>query len=342
MFKQARVYSCGHRTEFTVNEKPEQEEIQVFLPCPNCRKAENNKILTAAELNNSKPALRGTPAQIEYGDMNRQRFINEWVKRASDTQAEIIRNIIKNEDHGGFWMDNKDKIKSEDFINNYVPSKKMKATVTKFKKNKSTNEWEKEARDKADANRLKDDILKHIIKPANPTSNILVYIELKDKTTVNAFPTQYNDEIKTILQNKGYSYFEARDCYTREITEYTGNYIDRAAELGIEFINKGYAVSILSTKVMGMIENKTFKPEITRWIKRFNPTHVYLDWVGYERVLCNRALNFIQGAYWEQNYKKVIAPITSYKDIQKYAEKNGFAIDSKSRDMLERARRDEM
>ena len=90
---------------------------------------------------------------------------------------------------------------------------------------------------------------------------------------------------------------------------------------------------------MGMIRQKDFKPEITRWVKRFNQTHLYLDWQGYERVLCNRALSFIPGAYWEQSYKKVIVPVSSYRDIISYADKNDFAIDDKSRNMIENARR---
>lgn len=332
MFKQIRIYSCGHRAEFNVEKKPEAKELQVYIPCPQCRNKINDTILTISELNDLKPPLRGTPAQIEYGDKNRQRFINEWVKRASDKQAEIIRKIIKNEDHGGFWMDNKDILKEERFVNEYTPSAKRN---NKSKKKKTSED----SAQQRTAAQLKQDIIQHIVKPEEIKSNILIYIELENKTTINVFPTQYNNEIENILKDMNYSYLRERNCYTREITEYTGNYIDRAAELGIKLNSNGYAVSILNTQVMGMIRQKVFKPEITRWVKRFNQTHLYLDWQGYERVLCNRALSFIPGAYWEQSYKKVIVPVSSYRDIISYADKNDFAIDDKSRNMIENARR---
>jgi len=41
MFKQIRIYSCGHRAEFNVEKKPEAKELQVYIPCPQCR----NKII---------------------------------------------------------------------------------------------------------------------------------------------------------------------------------------------------------------------------------------------------------------------------------------------------------
>ena len=192
--RQIRIYSCGHRAEFNVEKKPEAKELQVYIPCPQCRNKINSTILTISELNDLKPPLRGTPAQIEYGDKNRQRFINEWVKRASDKQAEIIRKIIKNEDHGGFWMDNKDILKEERFVNEYTPSAKRN---NKSKKKKTSED----SAQQRTASQLKQDIIQHIVKPEEIKSNILIYIELENKTTINVFPTQYNDEIENILKD---------------------------------------------------------------------------------------------------------------------------------------------
>lgn len=332
-YKLTIKYSCGHENSYMMDSPQNPAVKTISAPCDKCRAEADKKRLTRTELNELKKPLQGTEKQIQYAELNRERFIKKWVVSASDSQADTIRKIITHESKASWWMDNYQEVFTEEFINNYTPSKPKK---TQSKSKKNDDAFRKEQR--------KEEIKLHTLYPKQIKAvGQLIYIELKDSSTMQAISTlPSTDELKDILKTLRYSYISNEDKFIRDITEYTGNYSDRAAETGIALLDAGYAVTILNSKILNMIRKKEYMPENTNWVKYYNSNSVYLDWEGYEKTLCSRALAFIQGAHWNNDYKKVVIPADSFPQILEYAKRYHFSIDNKALKLLENRRRRNM
>lgn len=329
MYKYKVRFKCGHEKEYEVDYKPDSAVKEIDSECEKCRAKINSRILTIAELDKLSTPFTGTEKQVAAATKNRERFISQWVKTASDSQSDIIRDIIKNETYAGWWMDHYKEVFSNEFVNDYY----RKYKSDKKRKRKSGSSVKKETL----PDTKKQEIIRHMIKPAG-AGNVLIFIELVDNT-MRAVHSSLDDNLMNIMVENGMSYLQDKDIFIKDINEYTGNYSDRAAELGISLLNAGYSVSVLNNTIINMIKTGRYIPQNDKWVKSFNSQSVYLDWKGYERVLCNRALSFIENAHWDNNFKKVIVPVTSYRQLEDYAHRYGFNIDNKALKMLEQAKR---
>ena len=161
----------------------------------------------------------------------------------------------------------------------------------------------------------------------NNTGNC-IFIQLIKSDIISATLLQPADEMlhEILTQN----HFTSNGVnYERKLSKFTGKYEDRAAQLGIQLLRQGYIVVLQNTRVIEMIRQNSYLPENDKWVKYFDEGHCYLDWNGFQKVLCNRALMTIYNAKWNNDYKKVVIPYQSASQLLKYIESNGFSVEDR-------------
>lgn len=328
-YKYTIEYKCGHKKTYELNQKPESPVKHIDTECEECRAKINGKMLTRAELESIKPELKGSEKQINAAEPNRDRFIQNWVKSASDTQADIIREIITNENYAGWWLDHYKEVHTDEFIIDYREKYKTRKRKSGAKK-----------AEKKISETRKEEIMRHVLTPEELKHNELILIELIDSQTMSIkSSSKASKELTALLSDKGFAYIPEKDRFIRELNEFTGNYSDRAAEAGITLLDNGYMVSVINKTILNMIRSRKYTPQNDKWIKYFNSDSVYLDWTGYQRVLCNRALAFIENAHWDNHFKKVVVPASSFKQLMDYAQRYGFSIENRALKLMESKRR---
>ena len=322
-------YACGHTTEY--NSDVQRPVQKIDADCPACRKKQQKEAeqkkeesqLNKEQLTRSAPKLKGSVKQIEFAEKNRNRFIAYWSnpeKGATYKQVPVIKNIIKNEKKAGWWLDNSKVICTQEFIESYNSPK-------------PENTYENDISIPVTQDKTKD-ISRYTLKPAklNDTGNC-IYIQLLNSDTLSAILLQPADEVlKAVFMKNNFT--KQSTGYTRTLTEYSGTYENRAAQLAIQLLQNGYVVVLQNTHIIDMVRSNSYIPENDRWIKYYDEGHCYLDWNGYQKVLCNRALMTIHNARWNNDFKKVVIPFQSAAQIVEYANNNHFYIEEKVKKIL--------
>lgn len=314
------IYKCGHNKIYKVDEKPDPTKRYVQTDCEECRRNTNGLCLTNKELDMYKPKLKGSDKQIKYAEINRGRFIKYWVRAASDSQSEKIREIIKNESAASWWMDNRKSLFDNEFINGY-----RKTTRDKSKKGIKI-EFNSEIHNKAI---FINEIKNHMVCATSEVKNI-VFIELADNSVLIYTLKPADTSMKEIMQRLEFK--EYNNSYKKIICEYDGNIKDRAAEAGFVLYKSNYGVSVLDEEVLSIIKSGKFKPVNTRWFKADANGTLFIECEGLDECVINRALAFIDGSIRENN--KVVFKKKSFPDIYRFAINNGFDFDTKAKQIV--------
>lgn len=314
------IYKCGHKKIFKVDEKPDTTKRIVQTECEECRRKTNKICLTNKELDMNKPKLKGSDKQIKYAELNRSKFIKYWVRAASDKQSEKIREIIKNESAASWWMDNRESLFDNEFINSYrktIRNKSKKDTKTEFNSQIHNKEI------------LKSEIKNHMVCATTKVTNI-AYIELADNRVLIYTLKPADTNMKEIMQRLGFE--EYNNSYKKIICEYDGNIKDRAAEAGFALYKNNYGVSVLDDEVLSIIRSGNFTSVNTRWIKADVNGTLYIECERLDECVINRAVTFIDGATRKND--KVIFKKESFPDIYRFALNNDFEFDTKAKQIV--------
>lgn len=314
------IYKCGHKKIFKVDEKLDSTKRIVQTECEECRRKTNKICLTNKKLDMNKPKLKGSDKQIKYAELNRSKFIKYWVRAASDKQSEKIREIIKNESAASWWMDNRESLFDNEFINSYrktIKNKSKKGTKTEFNSQIHNKEI------------LKSEIKNHMVCATTEVTNI-AYIELADNRVLIYTLKPADTNMKEIMQRLGFE--EYNNSYQKIICEYDGNIKDRAAEAGFALYKNNCGVSILDDEVLSLIRSGNFKSLNTRWIKADINGTLYIECERLDECVINRAVTFIAEATRKND--KVIFKKESFPDIYRFALNNDFEFDTKAKQIV--------
>lgn len=324
------LYSCGHEISVETYTKPLDEVTKVSFPCHNCREKEKSKQLTSDELKNlGKPLKAVSQKQKEYAEKNRDIFIRYWVKSASDRQADIIRQIIKNETAAGWWLDNLQHLKEDDFIDEYTPSKK------KSKDNKKDNRkvYAKQFFKKNIKNKI---IFPMMLGYQNTNLDNTVFVDMQE-TTIYLIPVTLDATFLSETDNLKYECNETQSLMRREITEFNGKIADRVVDVSLKLLEKGYPLILKDAAIRDRVLRKDTVQEPKKWFKLFNGILACLEWEGYNKELCSKALTMLPEASWNNDYKVVTVPIKYGEDIKRFAINNNIYIQNRLKELIERS-----
>lgn len=334
------IYKCGHVLKID-GEGPEQT---VDVPCPSCReklkKKKEQEQINREELRKIMPELKGTEKQLIWAEKNRSKFIKHWGdsdQGATVKQIPIVKNIIMSEKKANWWIDNGSEICKDEFIEQYTstkPSKKTKSSSDyRNLVDRLNNLQDNTSEDSEDYNNphgIQKGLDKYILIPKELKSDNIIIIKAYGETINILCNSVPDDNVLSVLNMLKYQRKDEKNYY-RQLSIYTGSYLDRATQTAVTLLKNGYIVIIKNSQCIEKIKTNSFDLENSRWVKEYDKGSILITWEeDNDGVLRFRALKTISGARWDDVQHGVIAPYSSAKQILMYVNDNKFSITDKA------------
>lgn len=153
----------------------------------------------------------------------------------------------------------------------------------------------------------------------------------RNNKVITALYIRDNDFIRIV---EGLHYMRVGYVWHKDITEYTGQIDDCAAELGSRLLMAGFTVRFMTEKSKQAALSGTFIPEKDRWIKYNSQlSGLSLTWATRDNELHEKALKLpsarqIRGA--------VFVEMEFYREVRDFAEANGFSVSRMAREEIEK------
>lgn len=300
------TYSCGHKGQVKLYGKKKEREWRaekIFEGiCDDCKEKERQeKNKKALELSKEYefPELIGSEKQIAWANTIRLDFYTrcEQKKIVSD-------DLITEHLEAKFWIDNRYFIAND--IEKFVDESTKKS------------EREKEKKRLLDEDTVFPTELKYagVVEIVNNNGNICLFYP-KDKDFIELVK-KYN--------------FKWDDVWCRHLTKLTGDFSDRAAEIGHVLLKNSFAICIHDKEVLEKAINGNFLPECKRWIMAEpDDSLLKIYWVNRDNYLYSEARR-IKTSKWEKPY--VTVDISHYKDVQKFAKENDFRFTNEASEKI--------
>lgn len=289
------TYSCGHEGRVNVVGKMSERQWKIDRHfegiCENCKAKqieESNKKSMETSKEYEFPDLKGTEKQIAWANTIRLNFYEECEKRNID-----INDIINNEAESKFWIDNR----------NCLNGKFIKEYHSQYEK-KRVNEL------LVSLDSIKPDEIKHngIVEIVKNNNRIVLQYE------------KNSDFIDLVKANK----YQWDGTWYRNLTETIGDFSDRAAEIGNKLLKNGFCICIHDKDILKKAVDGKYKHEYTKWIySRKDTTLLSIKWEGKSDNIYKDARK-IKTSKWDWDTSSVIVDVSHYKEVEVFAEKNGF------------------
>ena len=185
------------------------------------------------------PELTGTPSEIKFAEEFREAFYNSFrLKNRS------LKKMILNETSASFWLNIDSK------IDIFIEKKQFLYQYTELHRRK---ERRKQIID-ADAVAPEQEKYEGIVE----IINFLSQIQLRFRK---------NEDFISLVKSKHYKWDSEDKCWYRNLTEQTGTYSDRAAEIGHELLKNGFCICIHDPDITEKAINGDYKKERSKWVK---------------------------------------------------------------------------
>lgn len=288
------IYSCGHEGRVNIIGKHSERQWKIDRHfegiCEECKaknREEANRQATKKASEYEFPDLKGTEKQIAWANTIRMDFYEFYTSNGI-----VVDGIIKNETDARFWIDNRTSIKSDHFINEYYKKQEAKDFNRQMINNDTVKPLE-----------IKHDGVVEIVEKGN---RICLYYE-KDQDFID------------LAKSMKYRW---DGVWYRELSETTGNFSDRAAEIGHKLLKYGFCICIHDVDITNKAISGEYKSEHNRWIySRKNSTLLAINWTGKNDELYQRARK-IKGSKWDS--PSVVVDVSHHDLIKEFAFENGF------------------
>lgn len=307
-----------------------------------CEKCYKEKLERAIEKDNKRalelakemelPELKGTKKQVAWANAIRQKLIEkvsvflekgEWgnfndeeKQRIEDINniSIILDYIIDKEISSEFWIDNRYNIERgsleflfKDYLNEAL----------------QTDEEAKEEIIKRDIE------LESTVSPKEVIKTGVVEINLvENNSKINLVYQKDNDFIECV-KSFGYRW---NGNWSRNITEITGSYIDRAAEIANALLNEGFSVRIYDPEIRQKAISGKFKREKERWIL-FNVVEnkFRIKWEYGNKNLYNIIRKIPSSKY---KNGQILIDVSNYEIVREFAELYNFEFTKKANEKI--------
>ncbi|WP_300924884.1 hypothetical protein [uncultured Clostridium sp.] len=309
-------FSCGCEGRVNVigPEKYRQYKIDKAFEkvCESCygkqiKEMNEKAALEAKEM--ELPELKGTDKQIAWANTLRQQLIESFetlrktlikANKETDTLENVLDYILRNKIKASFYIDRRNS--------------SVLSIIEAFKE---------------PADPLTQQIINECtVCPVEVKHDGIV--EIKANEEIIEVSYENNEEFKNLVRKLGYRWnFK---FWVREISETTGSYEDRAAELGNKLLNEGFVVSIQEKEIREKAVNGEFEKECKRWIYARSNKKLAIVWKGRSDSLYN-ASRKIPSARWED--RAMTVNVSKYKELEEFAEMYDFRFTKASRRLID-------
>lgn len=170
------------------------------------------------------------------------------------------------------------------------------------------------------------------IKPNN-FNGVEVTIDTNLKGTKMYAYCEKNAEAIEIFKKLHMSWSGIR--WNRCLSEYTGDYLNRAGELGNKLLNAGFAITCESDVVLELAANASYFDECSYWIRTYEDLRDTICIKMYERNdVYYEAARKIKGSRWNYDHKCITVPVSNYQEVYDFASDLGFQYSVEANDMI--------
>lgn len=312
------TFSCGHegRVNITGPTKNRQwiADKKFDGKCEECygkwleeEKERKNKEALEAAKEMELPQLTGTEKQIIWAMTLRQTFINKIEEKIKESEREenlkiveqyrlALDYMINNKIEARYYIDNRDE--NGKYLAKQLYKEYLEVEIKKVEKVET-----------------KDIIQEGTVAPTEIKHDGIVEITAtKEKVTVKY---EKNDSFREIVKNLNFKWNEVK--WERKLSELTGSYIDRTAELGNKLLNSGFTICVLDEEIRNKAINGTFEQECDRWIKHVKDSNkIAIRWYDKNDYMYLAAKK-IKGSKWDSATKSVIVDVSHYQEVEEFA-----------------------
>ena len=299
------TFSCGHEGRVNIIGKMSERQWKIDKyfsgVCEECKKKEREEAWKKAQETAKEyefPDLKGTEKQILWANEIRLDFYNRCLQKDVDPDE-----IIVNEMEAKFWIDNRDDLIRVNFIEAYR---------VKLQRRKVNEEL-------VDMDTVKPADVKHegVVEIVKKLDQIVLHY-IKD-----------NDFIALV---KDYRYNWDGTAWCRKLSETTGRYEDRAAEIGNALLKAGFCICIHDKDITQKAIAGDFQKEHTRWIKSITGTNLLsIRWIGRNEELYKKA-RALKGSQYDS--PSVVIDVSYYEALEKFAAENNFKFTEKAEEKI--------
>lgn len=343
------TFACGHEGRVNIigphKDREYKKEWAFSRSCPECRQKEHEEKIKrenkeASELAKEYefPNLTGTEKQVVWANtlrMNMYKEVNKKLDHARESKKErcnfqrsntrdfvylfldemsdMIDRGFQDHTEARFWIDH--QYLSEVLTVFYDEMRKRKKEESVPEDVKKELEQEEESL----TSRPEGGSKTGVVKIKHEGNYINVY-----------YPN--DDVFKKIVKEHRY-FWDGVWC--RKITELTGEFEDRAAEIGNALLAGGFTVKFPDMETKEKAISGTYVPECIRWIKKHEEGKLSISWGEYSDKIY-KAAKAIPGAHWEWNLSEMIVSAEFYNEIQTFAKKWDFRFTQKAEDVIEK------
>ena len=341
MAKYEITFSCGHTETIQLVGKISERErkIEYFKNhglCSECLEAERKRQFEeqnrkaaeeAKEL--GLPELTGTEKQVAWANTLRKQWIEKveseirtWITD-DESRDEEVRKALKRvvEEHlintvdARWWIDNRNAS-----IHRFLEEAEKKYLET------PQMQVPKEIGEQA--------IEEMTIRPSDPTTNLVAEIRIQDNLVIAEYPER-NEEFRLLLRGLKFTWQNGR--WERKTGIKSGSPLDRATELGVKLLAKGFPVRVYDATLQAKILASDYETECTRWITKNNDTGNFnIQWDRNEDDFYNETKK-LPGAKWKSG-SGMLVPKEAFREILDFADRYQFRLSPGAQELLEEAR----
>lgn len=292
------TFSCGHEGEIKISGDIEsnQWKIDEYFSgiCEECLRKQRQEELTKA-IEKSKEygfpdLISGTNKQIDWANVIRVQFYDYW---CSHERWVDVEKVLKRYVDAKFWIDNRSYCLTREFFRDYS---------------------EKERKEYFENQIISMDT----VKPSEIEHDGVVEIVEKSKRICLIY--EKDEDFINLVKEYGYRWDK---MWYKELTETTGLFADRAAEIGHILLKNGFCICIHDKEITEKAIDGVYEAEWTRWIDSvWNTDCLKIKWRGMNEALFKKAIA-IKNAQKVFN-EGIIVNVSHYRSVEKFARDNGF------------------
>lgn len=306
------TFACGHEGLVNVYGKHSEREQKIEKAfsrvCPKCYEKEkteriereNRESLSKSE-DYGFPKLSGTEKQISWANTIRLKFYEEF------WDSETMHEMIENEKKASFWIDTIHCGNKERFLEEYEDQIEK---IDKFERIISM--------DAVAPEELKHEGVVEIVKIME---RICLYF-------------QKDDDFIQLVKSKKYRWHESDSCWCRTLSDKTGTYADRAAEIGHALLKNGFAICIHDAEITENAIAGKYEKECYKWVT-WNGVKKSLALSWTVRDKSYEASRKIKNNTYNNRTDCVEIPICHYRAVNNFAKKYDFQYSEEALEKIE-------
>lgn len=148
------------------------------------------------------------------------------------------------------------------------------------------------------------------------------------------FRYDYDRDFISIMHDHKCKWNRDRSIWCLTITERSGSFDDRSAEIGKSLLEAGFSVKFLNKEQLEKLEGGTWEARHKRWIGLSSTGKYLIISFGEKNDELYEQSKLITGAKWDKEYHGVRVLIKHYRQVEDFAQTFQFSFDKRAADAV--------